>query len=140
MLLRTIVEALGKRRQRKNRRIQKSPKPHLREPPKEHERTNMPLAYALARSWAWPALSYRCETHPQEVSKIAVDCRGETILHFTCIGKPPLETVQAILGVCPEMARVRNQAGHLPLHGRYNIQTDGRFLIRQKNGSVFPAD
>lgn len=76
----------------------------------------MPLAYALARSWAWPALKFRCETHPQEVAEIAVDSRGETILHWTCLGKPPIETVQAILDVCPFMAEVRNMVGHLPLH------------------------
>lgn len=75
-----------------------------------------PLAYALARSWAWSALTFRCSTHPEEISDICLDERGESILHWTCLGKPPIETVQAILDVCPKMARVRNMCGHLPLH------------------------
>ena len=79
----------------------------------------MPLAYALARSWAWPALKHRCETHPQEISAISTDARGETLLHWTCLGKPPFETVKAILQVCPAMAQVRNSTGHLPLHGEF---------------------
>jgi len=53
------------------------------------------------------------------VTQIAVDSMGETILHFALLGKPPMDTVQAILNVCPEMAQVRNQGGHLPLHGAF---------------------
>ena len=124
MLLRTIVEAIGKR-QRKRKLKGRRTKHHqtkdtIRTSTSEtgEARKNRPLAYALARSWAWPALTFRCGTHPEEVSEIIRDERGETILHWTLLGKPPLETVVAILNVCPEMAQVRNTSGHLPLHGK----------------------
>lgn len=119
MLLRSIVEALGKRTSRRPRN--KKYRKQQQEQNQRSQRESMPLAYALARSWAWPALQFRCKTHPQEVSQISKDSRGETILHWTCIGKPPFETVQAILAVCPEMAQERNHAGHLPLHGKFRI-------------------
>ena len=121
MLLRTLVEALGQRQSVRSAR--KSKNQASQHPPGQQQqqeatakRVYTPLAYALARSWAWPALKFRCETHPHEVSEVAVDSRGETILHWTCLGKPPVDTVQAILTACPELARLRNHAGHLPLH------------------------
>lgn len=122
MLLRTVLEAIEHRRSKKkakrrraqeNRRASSSPSPSY-----PVGQRNKPLAYALARSWAWPALTFRCETHPEEVADIIQDGRGETILHWTCLGKPPILTVQAILKVSPEMAQVRNVSGHLPLHGK----------------------
>jgi len=51
-----------------------------------HATSQQPLAYALARSWAWPALSFRCQIYPEEISNIIQDERGETILHWTCLG------------------------------------------------------
>ncbi|CAB9509874.1 expressed unknown protein [Seminavis robusta] len=116
MLLRTIVEALQERQ--RQRRAKKSRRRSAKEQNNGTTNTtaSMPLTYALARSWAWPALKFRCETHPHEVSELSVDARGETILHWACLGKPPVDTIQAILAVCPELARVRNNVGHLPLH------------------------
>ena len=78
---------------------------------------SLPLLYGLSRSWAWNAITFRCQTHPQEVSELFADELGETILHWACLGKPPVESIQAILNICPQMAQSRNKAGHLPLHG-----------------------
>lgn len=77
----------------------------------------MPLLYALARSWAWEAVTFRCKTHPHEVSEAFIDELGETILHWACLGKPPVDSILAILQVRPEMAQARNRKGQLPLHG-----------------------
>jgi hypothetical protein len=115
MLLRVIIEALQKQHLRRKGRTRKGAQQTQEN---NSTATNAPLVYALARSWAWPALKFRCETHPHEVSELSVDERGETILHWTCLGKPPVETVQAILEVCPVLARIKNKAGHLPLHGK----------------------
>jgi hypothetical protein len=116
MLLRVIIEALQKQQLRRKSRSRK--RAEQQEEKTTSPVTSTPLAYALARSWAWPALQFRCETHPHEVSELSVDDRGETMLHWTCLGKPPLETVQAILVACPALARMENKAGHLPLHGK----------------------
>lgn len=120
MLLRTILEVLEKRQSKKKlkRELRRQSKQQHGKISCLSETKHKPLAYALARSWAWPALKFRCETHPEEVSEMIQDGRGETILHWTCLGKPPIDTVQAILSVSPEMSQVRNVSGHLPLHGK----------------------
>jgi hypothetical protein len=117
MLLRLIVEALQKQKLRRKSRSRKKRAQESDETTADTA-TSTPLVYALARSWAWPALKFRCESHPHEVSELYVDERGETILHWACLGKPPVETVQAILEACPVLARMKNQAGHLPLHSK----------------------
>ena len=137
MLLRTILEAVAEKRRSSKRkskqRRQNNRRPSSRQQQTSNDSTDVassetatknnnnsskPLAYALARSWAWPALTFRCTTHPEEVASNIQDERGETILHWTCLGKPPIDTVQAILNVCPVMAQTRNISGHLPLHGK----------------------
>ena len=77
---------------------------------------NLPLLFCLARSWAWEAVSFRCTTHPNEVQVNYRDEHGDTCLHWIAFGRPPVETVRAILSVCPELARTANHAGTLPLH------------------------
>jgi hypothetical protein len=77
----------------------------------------MPLLYALAKSWAWGAVEFRCETHPEEATMNWTDIHGENILHWSAFGKPPLSSVQNILRACPDLAKVRNSKGLLPLHG-----------------------
>ena len=67
-----------------------------------------------ARSWAWGAVTYRCQTHPDEAD--AIDCFGDTVLHWSVFGHPPVDVIQAILAVKPDLAKVANKKGHLPLH------------------------
>jgi hypothetical protein len=71
--------------------------------------------YLLAKRWAWEAVAFRCETHPEEVFYVDPET-GESILHWTCFGTPPLHVVEAILETCPSLAQVPNQEGNLPLH------------------------
>jgi hypothetical protein len=79
--------------------------------------TTLPLLYTLARSWAWTAVAFRCQTHPHEVSTEVVDHRGDNPLHWTAFGNPPMEVVQALLQVCPALAKQPNHQGLYPLHG-----------------------
>lgn len=72
--------------------------------------------YALTKRWAWQAVAFRCETHPQEVMLKERDSNGDTILHWACFGSPPLDVIEAILRTCPELATLRNHKGYLPLH------------------------
>ncbi|GAX09319.1 hypothetical protein FisN_6Lh311 [Fistulifera solaris] len=74
----------------------------------------MPLLYALARSWAWDAVAYRCQTHPQEAE--VADEKGDTTLHWACFGNCPAATVELILQANPSQAKVVNIKGELPLH------------------------
>ena len=75
------------------------------------------LLYQLAKRWAWEAVAFRCETHPDEVLYVDEnDDTGDTILHWTCFGTPPLHVVEAILTVAPELAKIPNRQGNLPLH------------------------
>lgn len=67
-----------------------------------------------ARSWAWGAVAYRCQTHPGEAS--AVDYLGDNALHWASFGRPPLEAVEQLLKADPTLAQVANKKGHLPLH------------------------
>jgi hypothetical protein len=107
-----VIPKLGRKENRKSSAAEtKFKRQH-----KNNKAPSMPLLYSLVRSWAWEAVTFRCTTHPHEASETIVDELGETCLHWACLGKPPLETVQAILNVCPKMAEARNHAGHLPLH------------------------
>lgn len=74
------------------------------------------VLYNLARSWAWAALAHRCTTNPTEVSVDLVNKDGDTALHWTVFGNPPLYAVEALLGACPDLVNVKNAAGNLPLH------------------------
>lgn len=76
----------------------------------------MPLLYSLARSWAWEAVIFRCQTHPHEASADFRDNLGDTCLHWMVFGRPPLRAVQAVLAACPQTARTVNDAGQYALH------------------------
>ena len=78
--------------------------------------TSLSFLYSLATRWAWPAVAFRCDTHPQEVLLKEQDTSGDTILHWSCFGSPPAYAVEAILEICPELAAMRNYKGFLPLH------------------------
>lgn len=91
---------------------------------REIPRTSMPLLYNLARSWAWEAVRFRCQTHPNECSELIVDHRGDNVLHWTVFGRPSIEVVSKLLEVCPELARRPNQQGYYPLHGEYEKKFD----------------
>jgi ankyrin repeat protein len=72
--------------------------------------------YSLASRWAWNAVIFRCETHPQECDVKYRDGAGDTVLHWACFGVAPLNVVEALLEVCPDLAKAQNHIGHLPLH------------------------
>jgi hypothetical protein len=82
------------------------------------ETESMPLLYALAKSWAWEAVAFRCRAYPHEAAANWTDHRGDNILHWCAFGHPPLSPVQALLDACPDLARVTNNQGLLPLHGK----------------------
>ena len=78
---------------------------------------SMPLLFNLCRRWAWPAIEFRCQSHPHEAD--ARDASGDTALHWVAFGNPPLEVVRALLLACPNLAALPNNEGNLPLHGTY---------------------
>lgn len=78
------------------------------------EHRTMPLLFNLCRRWAWPAVEFRCQSHPHEAS--AQDARGDTALHWVVFGNPPIAAIQALLKACPTLASMANQEGRLPLH------------------------
>jgi hypothetical protein len=80
---------------------------------------SMPLLYGLARSWAWEAVCFRCQTHPHEASAAITDHRGDNVLHWTVFGHPPEHVVSALLTACPTLAAHANRQGLYPLHGTY---------------------
>lgn len=82
---------------------------------------HMPLAYSCCMRWAWPAVTFRCATHPQEVHVSVRDKNGDTALHWACLGKPSVDAVEALLFACPELAAAVNHKGQLPLHGEFWI-------------------
>lgn len=91
--------------------------------PEEQDQSNAPsdpaflsFLYALTKRWAWGAVAFRCETHPEEAQSMEQDSNGDTILHWACFGSPPVYVIEAILQVCPELAMIRNHKGFLPLH------------------------
>jgi hypothetical protein len=87
---------------------------------------NMSLLYSCCKQWAWPAVTFRCTTHPHEANVTFRDKNGDTALHLACIGNPPIDTVEALLTACPELACARNNYGNLPLHGKkYMISCPG---------------
>jgi hypothetical protein len=81
----------------------------------------MPLLYGLAKSWAWDAVAYRCESHPEEAIMNWTDHHGDNVVHWSVIGKPPLAPIQNILTASPDLAKVRNNRGLFPLHGTHTI-------------------
>jgi hypothetical protein len=81
----------------------------------------MPLLYGLAKSWAWDAVVYRCETHPGEATMNWIDSHGDNVLHWSVFGKPPLAPIQNILTASTDLAKVRNNRGLFPLHGTNTI-------------------
>eukprot|EP00539_Tryblionella_compressa_P003517 CAMPEP_0178732630 /NCGR_PEP_ID=MMETSP0744-20121128/367_1 /TAXON_ID=913974 /ORGANISM="Nitzschia punctata, Strain CCMP561" /LENGTH=439 /DNA_ID=CAMNT_0020384765 /DNA_START=332 /DNA_END=1652 /DNA_ORIENTATION=+ len=80
----------------------------------QEESEELGLLFCLAKSWAWPAVSHRCETHPWEAN--ATNKEGDSALHFAVFGKAPLDPVKSLLKVCPELVMVKNSHGQLPLH------------------------
>jgi hypothetical protein len=81
------------------------------------ESQHMPLLFSLCKRWAWPAVTFRCQTHPHEAHVTIRDEKGDTALHWACFGNPPLDAIVALLNACPELAAATNQQGVLPLHG-----------------------
>jgi hypothetical protein len=81
----------------------------------------MPLLYSLARSWAWEAVTFRCQTHPEEAAMNWTDSHGENVLHWSVFGRPPISPVLAMCSACPDLAKVRNNKGMLPLHGTLTV-------------------
>jgi Ankyrin repeat len=75
---------------------------------------SMPLLFNLCRRWAWPAIEFRCQSHPHEAD--ARDSCGDTALHWVAFGNPPLEVVRALLSACPNLASIPNNEGKIPLH------------------------
>ena len=75
----------------------------------------MPLLFNLCRRWAWPAIAFRCQTHPDDAA--AQDANGDTALHWAVFGNPPLVVVEALLTACPGLAAIANNDGRIPLHG-----------------------
>jgi hypothetical protein len=86
------------------------------EEPSSSEELRMPLLFNLCRRWAWPAVEFRCQSHPHEAE--VQDERGDTCLHWAVFGNPPLGAVEAILTASPDLASVANRQGLLPLHGK----------------------
>ena len=82
---------------------------------------NMSLLYSCCKQWAWPAVTFRCTTHPHEASVNFRDKNRDTTLHLACIGKPPIDAVEALLTACPELACATNNDGNLPLHGKLHV-------------------
>ncbi len=85
---------------------------------------SLPLLYSLTTRWAWPAVSFRVDTHPHEASASICDEAGDTVLHWACFGNPPMEPVMALLSACPELATTQNNKGFLPVHGKQRMVTN----------------
>ena len=75
---------------------------------------SMPLLFNLCRRWAWPAIEFRCQSHPHEAD--ARDFCGDTALHWIAFGNPPVEVVRALLSASPNLASIPNNEANLPLH------------------------
>jgi hypothetical protein len=84
--------------------------------------------YTLARRWAWEAVVFRCQTHPHEARSDMVDASGDTILHWTCFGSPPLHAVEILLETCPDLAKIANLKGNLPLHVASSYRASGEII------------
>lgn len=95
---------------------------------------SMPMLYALARSWAWEAVAFRAQTHPEEAATNWTDHHGDNILHWSAFGRPPLAAVQALLTAGPELPKVRNNNGLFPLHGTFKLMV-WLLTARQHNRS-----
>lgn len=77
-----------------------------------------PLLFALAQSWAWQAILFRCQSHPHEAKLDFRDDNGDNLLHWCVFGRPPVDVIETLLNVAPELAQGRNHKGLLPLHGK----------------------
>lgn len=80
---------------------------------------SMPLLFNLCRRWAWPAIEWRCQSHPHEAN--AQDVNGDTGLHWAAFGRPPIGAIQALIDACPGLATKRNRKGQLPIQSTYKI-------------------
>jgi ankyrin repeat protein len=78
--------------------------------------TSLSLLYLLCKQWAWNAVTFRCETHPDEASAAFRDENGDTALHWVVFGNPPLDVIEALLNACPALASTPNDVGNLPIH------------------------
>lgn len=87
----------------------------------------MPLLFSLCKRWAWPAVTFRCQTHPHEAHVTIQDDKGDTALHWACFGNPPLDAIEALLTACPELAAATNKQGVLPIHGEYQLPSYGKY-------------
>lgn len=86
----------------------------------------MSLLFNLSRRWAWPAVEFRCQSHPHEAD--ARDDKGDTALHWAVFGNPPVETVEALLTACPDLASVANNEGLIPLHLAASYRASGSVI------------
>jgi hypothetical protein len=84
--------------------------------------------YSLASRWAWNAVIFRCETDPKECDVKYRDGAGDTVLHWACFGVAPLNVVEALLEVCPDLAKAQNHIGHLPLHVACSYRASGAVI------------
>lgn len=87
---------------------------------------SMPLLFNLCRRWAWPAIAFRCQSHPHEAA--AQDANGDTALHWAVFGKPPLVVVEALLTACPGLAAMANNDGKIPLHVAASYRASGSVI------------
>jgi ankyrin repeat protein len=93
------------------------------------DRGRLPLLYSLSRNWAWEAINFRCRTHPEEASADLIDARGDNILHWCAFGHPPINTIETILAVSPQLAAVKNKQGQTPLHGTVLCRFGGTWIL-----------
>lgn len=93
----------------------------------------------VARSWAWGAVAYRCQTHPQEAE--VADPKGDTTLHWACFGNCPATTVELILKANPAQAQALNVKGQFPLHVAcsYRASTETIRIVVEANPSAANA-
>ena len=102
------------------------------------EQKYMPLLFSLCKRWAWPAVTFRCQTHPHEAHVTIRDDEGDTALHWACFGNPPLDAIEALLTACPELAAATNKQGVLPIHGEYpHCHIMKSFVLSIRNSTYY---
>jgi len=69
----------------------------------------------VVRERQWNAIQLRCQTHPEEASRL--DRRGRTCLHAACAKKPPLAAIHALVKACNNTFLLDyDNHGRSPLH------------------------
>lgn len=134
-----LVTFLQRRRYKNRRRGQRSPSPEYTNPSvtitssfsspgagaaddggerhlNRHQNNELSFLHQLCKRWAWPAVVFRIEEFPNEVTLQQDNGHGDTMLHWACFGSPPVEVVEALLQANPKLAQIPNHLGNLPLH------------------------